>query len=237
MGNALEVQGVQKRFGSRTALTDISLSVPEGAFVSVFGPNGAGKTTLLRVLATLSRPTAGKVTLQGVDALECPEQARALIGLVSHSPLLYPELTAYENLRFFARLYGVKDADARIGKLLEDVGLYHRRFDAVSTFSRGMTQRLSIARSLVNDPAILLLDEPYSGLDPYAADDLDAILERERKGRSIVMVSHDLGKGYELCTHLLVMAQGRVKLFCEREEVECGNFEQVYRDSAGRGGA
>ncbi len=237
MGAALELQGVSKRFGTRSALADISLSVPEGAFVCVFGPNGAGKTTLLRLMATLARPTEGKVALQGVDALEHPEQVRALIGLVSHSPLLYPELTAYENLKLFAQLYGVKNADARVEKLLRDVGLYHRRFDAVSSYSRGMTQRLSIARALVNDPAILLLDEPYSGLDPYAADDLDGILARERKGRTIVMVSHDLEKGYGLCTHLLVLAKGKVKLFCSREEMAGVSFEQVYRESVGRGGA
>ncbi len=237
MVNALELQGVSKRFGARSALADVNLSVPEGAFISVFGPNGAGKTTLLRLMATLVRPTEGKMLIQGVDALEHPERVRALIGLVSHSPLLYPELTACENLRLFARLYGVEEPDARIEKLLRDVGLHHRRFDAVSSYSRGMTQRLSIARALVNDPAILLLDEPYSGLDPYAADDLDGILAQQRKERTIVMVSHDLAKGYGLCTHLLVMAKGKVRIFCSREEMDGCDFEQAYRDFVGKRGA
>ncbi len=237
MGNALELQGISKRFGARSAVADVSLSVPEGAFVCIFGPSGAGKTTLLRLMATLARPTEGKMLLRGADVFEHPEQVRALIGLVSHSPLLYPELTAYENLGLFARLYGVGDAKGRIEKLLRDVGLYHRRFDTVSSYSRGMTQRLSIARALINDPAILLLDEPYSGLDPYASDDLDAILSQQRKGRTIVMVSHDLEKGYALCTHTLIMAKGRARLFCEREEAESPRFEQVYREAVGREGA
>lgn len=232
---ALEARGVTKRFGERLALQSVDLAVPEGAHVCLFGPNGAGKTTLLRVLATLVRPTQGKVFVQGIDASENPEQARARIGVVSHSAYLYPDLKAQENLLFFAKLYGIPNAEARVHELLKEVDLHSRRYDAVRTFSRGMTQRLSIARSLINDPSVLLLDEPYSGLDPFAADALDSILHRERQNRTIVMVSHDIEKGFSLCSHALVMAKGKIVLSKERSQIEEAAFEEQYRSIVGQG--
>ncbi len=165
---ALTVDHLTKSFGGRKAVDNVSFALPEGAFLSVFGPNGAGKTTLLRMLATLSRPTEGTMTLAGIDVKEEPERVREAIGLISHNPMLYPDLTAEENLLLYAKLYGVSDPQNRVIELLDAVGLKHRRLDRVRTFSRGMTQRVSIARALVNDPSVVLLDEPYSGLDPHA---------------------------------------------------------------------
>ncbi|MBE6464852.1 MAG: heme ABC exporter ATP-binding protein CcmA [Eggerthellaceae bacterium] len=232
---AISVRGVSKVFGTRRALDDISFDVPEGAFVSIFGPNGAGKTTLLRVLATLARPTSGQVVLQGVDTKEEPDQARSLLGLISHAPMVYPDLTAEENLLFYAEMYGVQDPKARVDELLDAVGLAHRRHDAVRTFSRGMTQRVAIARALIHDPRIVLLDEPYSGLDPYAVDVFDSLLSDLQGGRTFVMVSHDLKKGLAMCSHALVMAQGQLVSFQAKDEIDAVAFERLYRQVVGMG--
>jgi len=156
---AITVEHLTKSFGGRKAVDNVSFTLPEGAFLSVFGPNGAGKTTLLRMLATLARPTEGVITLAGINLKEEPEQAREAIGLISHNPMLYPDLTAEENLLLYAKLYGVRDPQKRVVELLDAVGLKHRRLDRVRTFSRGMTQRVSIARCLLRGAPVLLLDE------------------------------------------------------------------------------
>ena len=233
--NALEVRNISKVFGTRKALDEVSFALPEGAFLSIFGPNGAGKTTLLRVLSTLARPTAGETSLYGIDIKEHPDEARELIGMISHAPMLYPDLTAEENLVLFAELYGVPDPKARVAELLEVVGLAHRRLDQVRTFSRGMTQRVSIARALVHDPRIVFLDEPYSGLDPHAVDIFDGLIESVRADRTFVMVSHDLAKGFSMCTHALVLARGRVVAFAPKEELDYEEFSALYRDTVGMG--
>ena len=192
---ALSVDHLTKSFGGRKAVDDVSFALPEGAFLSVFGPNGAGKTTLLRMLATLSRPTEGTITLAGIDVKEEPERVREAIGLISHNPMLYPDLTAEENLLLYAKLYGVADPQKRVIELLDAVGLKHRRLDRVRTFSRGMTQRVSIARALVNDPSVVLLDEPYSGLDPHAMHIFDELIASVREDRHVRHGEPRLGQG------------------------------------------
>lgn len=231
---AVRAEGLVKAFGDRKALGGVSFELPAGSFLSIFGPNGAGKTTLLRILSTLSRPSAGKLSVLGIDALENPGDLRARIGLISHKPMVYGDLSASENLEFFARLYGTPDK-GRIRELLQLVELDHRRNDAARTFSRGMTQRLSIARALVNDPDLVLLDEPYSGLDPHAMQLFDELIERVRDGRTFVMVSHDLDKGLSLCTHALVLARGKVVSFQRREEIDEAAFRQLYLSTVGMG--
>ena len=231
---AVCAEGLVKAFGDRKALGGVSFELPAGSFLSIFGPNGAGKTTLLRILSTLSRPSAGKLSVLGIDALENPGDLRARIGLISHKPMVYGDLSASENLEFFARLYGTPDK-GRIRELLQLVELDHRRNDAARTFSRGMTQRLSIARALVNDPDLVLLDEPYSGLDPHAMQLFDELIERVRDGRTFVMVSHDLGKGLSLCSHALVLARGKVVSFQRREEIDEAAFRQLYLSTVGMG--
>lgn len=231
---AVCAEGLVKAFGDRKALGGVSFELPAGSFLSIFGPNGAGKTTLLRVLSTLSRPSAGKLSVLGIDALENPGDLRARIGLISHKPMVYGDLSASENLEFFARLYGTPDK-GRIRELLQLVELDHRRNDAARTFSRGMTQRLSIARALVNDPDLVLLDEPYSGLDPHAMQLFDELIERVRDGRTFVMVSHDLDKGLSLCSHALVLARGKVVSFQRREEIDEAAFRQLYLSTVGMG--
>lgn len=235
MANAIETKKLTKVFGDRKALDKVSIEVPEGAFLSIFGPNGAGKTTLVRTLATLSRATSGTALVAGFDAKEEPDKVREHIGLVSHNPMLYPYLTAMENLMFTAQLYGVVNAEERVRELLRAVELDHRRFDVVRTFSRGMTQRLSIARALMNDPDVVFLDEPYAGLDPHAVEIFDGLIEQLRDGRTFIMVSHDLQKGFDVCTHALVLARGRVVGYAPKEDIDFEQFRQLYRETVGMG--
>ena len=235
MANAIETKKLTKVFGDRKALDKVSIEVPEGAFLSIFGPNGAGKTTLVRTLATLSRATSGTALVAGFDAKEEPDKVREHIGLISHNPMLYPDLTAMENLMFTAQLYGVVNAEERVRELLRAVELDHRRFDVVRTFSRGMTQRLSIARALMNDPDVVFLDEPYAGLDPHAVEIFDGLIEQLRDGRTFIMVSHDLQKGFDVCTHALVLARGRVASYAPKEDIDFEQFRQLYRETVGMG--
>lgn len=232
---ALRVEGVSKSFGSDRALDGVSFEITRGSFLSIFGPNGAGKTTLLRILAMLSRPTSGSLELLGTDAGQDPDGARARLGLVSHESMVYGDLTARENLLLAARLYGVEDAQRRVDDLLESVELSHRSLDQARTFSRGMMQRLSIARALVHDPEIVFLDEPYSGLDPRAIEIFDALLDSIRADRTFVMVSHDLRKGYDSCTHVLMLVRGRRALFSSKDEISFDDFSQQYRKVVGMG--
>lgn len=235
---AVEARGLVKQFGARRALDGVDLAVPAGAFLSIFGPNGAGKTTLLRQLALLARPTRGSLRLLGVDALEEPDELRARIGLISHRSMLYGDLSAEENLAFFSALYRGEPDRSRIDELLRLVELDHRRHDAVRTYSRGMQQRLSIARALVNDPELVLLDEPYSGLDPHAAELFDQLIARaraERPGRTFIMVSHDLEKGFDLCSHVLILARGQVVLMAEKAGLDRAAFRDLYLATVGMG--
>ena len=234
---AIEAHGLVKQFGGRRALDGLDLRLPQGAFLSIFGPNGAGKTTLLRELALLARPTGGELRILGVDALDEPDTLRSRIGLISHKSMLYGDLTARENLAFFASLYGLNgpEADARIDELLRLVELDHRANDCSRTFSRGMQQRLSIARALINYPELVLLDEPYSGLDPHAAELFDRLIARVRAGRTFVMVSHDLEKGFDLCTHALIMARGRAVVCAETAKIDRAAFRDLYLATVGMG--
>ena len=231
---AVEAHSLIKQFGSRRGLDGVDLAVPAGAFLSIFGPNGAGKTTLLRMLALLSRPTRGSLSILGVDVLDDPDALRSRIGLISHKSMLYGDLTARENLEFFSSLYGEPNR-ARIDELLRLVELDHRRNDCVRTYSRGMQQRLSIARALVNDPDLVLLDEPYSGLDPHAAELFDELIGRVRDGRTFIMVSHDLRKGYDMCTHALILARGKVVVCAEKAQIDAAAFRDLYLATVGMG--
>ena len=207
----------------------IDLDIRTGEFVTIVGPNGAGKTTLLRILATLSRPTSGQVSVAGHNLPKGADAARHSIGLLSHLPLLYGDLTAEENLRFFGSLYDVPDKEARIDDLLEQVNLYERRFDRARTFSRGMQQRLAIARVLMHDPSVVLLDEPFTGLDPEASDRLDDLLRGLTNGqRTIVMTIHDLDRGWSMCNRALVLARGKIVLEADPARIDLPTFRSEY---------
>jgi heme ABC exporter ATP-binding subunit CcmA len=212
----LTATGIGKFYGMRPVLKGISLQVERGEFVAVLGSNGAGKTTLLRILATLSRPSSGALTIGGIDALTHPSRARALIGLVSHQSLIYPDLTGRENLVFYGRMYGIPDRagnrESRIENALRRVGLWGRHNDIARTYSRGMLQRLTIARAILHDPRLLMLDEPFTGLDQAAAGSLSALLrETAITGRAVVMATHELARGLDGVTRALILKGGRIE--------------------------
>jgi heme exporter protein A len=188
----VEVDGLERRYGERAALSGVSFELEEGQTLGLFGPNGAGKSTLLRVLATLLRPHEGSVRVLGASLPDESWKARGRVGYVGHEPMLYRELSGRENLVFHARLHRV--AESRVDELIEAVGMQRRARDPVRELSRGMVQRLSAARALLHDPPLLLLDEPYSGLDPAARELLDPVIGKA-SGRTRVLVSHEIDSG------------------------------------------
>ncbi|MGK7345974.1 MAG: heme ABC exporter ATP-binding protein CcmA [Candidatus Nitrospinota bacterium M3_3B_026] len=226
----ISLRGASKRYGRVTALDGVSLDFREGEAVTIFGPNGAGKTTLLRIIAGLIRPTGGEIHIAGVDVTGGHhDEIRNRIGYISHQSFVYGQLTARENLMFFARLYGVPDPGGRADELLGDVGLSARADDVVQTFSRGMRQRLSIARALVNGPDIILLDEPFTGLDQHAADMLRKTLGRlAGEGKTVVMITHNIKAGLEMGARVLALVAGGVRLDRPAEGLDYASFHDVY---------
>ncbi len=207
----IETRALVKAYGYAPALRKLDFAVPRGQFVALLGPNGSGKSTLLRLMAGLSRPTGGEILVGGWALPKEADAVRAQIGVVSHKPLLYDALTASENLTFFARLYNLADAEARIRELLARVGLTKRAADPVRAYSRGMLQRLSIARALLHEPAVLLFDEPYTGLDQDAAAVLDGLLtEASGEGRTVLMATHRLDRAAAVADRAVILARGRV---------------------------
>ena len=232
----IHVRGLVKAFGDHVVLRGVNLDVAEGECVALVGPNGAGKTTLLRILATLSKPSAGSVHLGGADLSEGSKEVRRRIGFISHQPLLYGDLTGEENLRFYGRMYDVADLEGRVSALLEQVGLTASRHEPVRAFSRGMKQRLAIARAFLHDPPVLLLDEPYTGLDRQAASMLDAVLQDVGVGsRAVLLTTHNLEHGLEI-SHRAVMLFGGV-IAHEMSDGDRDAFRYVYERFTSDGGA
>jgi len=231
----LELSDVVKRFGNLTAVDGISLTLRKGEFLTIFGPNGAGKTTLIKIMAGLTHPTAGSARVNGRPVQDHDDEARRDIGLISHQTFTYGQLTAMENLIFFARLYAVADPEARCQALLDEVGLSKRSHEPVRSFSRGMLQRLSIARALVHDPSMLLLDEPFTGLDQHAAESLKRQLRRLKdQRRTLVMITHNLEQGVALGTRVALQVAGRFVLDQPAESVDPAQFGQVYFEKVGQ---
>ncbi len=228
----ISVHSLVKRFGLKTVLRDLDFEVQPGEFVALLGPNGAGKTTFLRILASLSRPTLGEVRVAGYRLPHHAAAVRARLGVVSHLPLLYGDLTAEENLRFYARLYALRGVEARITEVLKLAGLEARRKDLVRTFSRGMAQRLAIARAVIHDPDVLLLDEPYTGLDQDASSMLDGVLRSvTAQGRTVVMTSHDLARAEDLAGRFDILSRGRIAASAGRNELRKSNLLSFYKSA------
>jgi heme exporter protein A len=209
VADAIALEGLERRYGDRPALRGVTAHVGEGQTLVLFGANGAGKTTLLRVLATLLRPHGGRVSVLGASLPGESWKVRGRVGYLGHEPLVYPDLTARENLLFHARLHGV--AAARVDELLGAVGLERRAGDPVRELSRGMVQRLAAARAVLHDPPVLLLDEPRAGLDPVAAEELEPLIGRA-SGRTRVLVTHDVERGLREADVVLGLRAGAAEL-------------------------
>jgi len=208
---AVVARDVRKTFEIKAVLRGVSLTIPAAATVALLGPNGAGKTTLLRILATLARPSAGAVTIDGLDLRHDAQAIRHRIGYLGHQPMLYEELTAEENLDFFARMYGVQNRHAQVNTLIERVGLRSKAQDRIRDLSRGQTQRLALARALLHEPSLLLLDEPDAGLDEQGVALLEAVLrERALAGQTAIFTTHDLAWGLGVADRAVALVGGRV---------------------------
>jgi len=228
----IEVRKLVKRFGTKTVLRGVDLEVRPGEFVALLGPNGAGKTTFLRILASLSNPSLGEVRVAGHLLPRQAAGVRARLGVVSHTSLLYGDLTAEENLQFYGRLYGIPNIAARIEEVLELVGLSTRRRDLVRTFSRGMQQRLAIGRAVLHDPDVMLFDEPHTGLDQDASTMLDNVLRSvAAEGRTIVMTSHDLARAEDLANRFDVLSRGVIVASASRAQLRGSNLLAFYKRS------
>jgi len=228
----IDVRKLVKRFGLKTILRGLDFHVEAGEFVALLGPNGAGKTTFLRILASLSRPSLGEVRIAGYHLPAQAAAVRRRLGVVSHLPLLYGDLTAEENLRFYGRMYGVAHLDRRVAEVLELVGLTPRRRDLVRTFSRGMGQRLAIGRAVLHDPDVMLFDEPHTGLDQDACNMLDTVLrEVAAQGRTVVMTSHDLARAAVLASRFDILSRGVITASVGREAIDPDHLLAFYRQA------
>ncbi|GMT41647.1 MAG: ABC transporter ATP-binding protein [bacterium] len=223
---------VVKRYGGLTALSGINLNINPEDFLILLGPNGAGKTTLMKILCGLVRPTSGTAGVSGMDV--CDQKVRCRVGVISHQSFLYDNLTARENLIFYSELYGVKNPANRADDLLESVGLYPRRDDLAGNFSRGMTQRLSIARALVADPDFVFLDEPFTGLDLNSASLFMELLRNlHKRGKTVMMITHDIDAGISLSTRAVILNAGRKTHDAPTEGVSGEELKKIYMDKTG----
>ncbi len=230
----IEVHGLVKSFGPTYALRDIDFEVAVGEFLTILGPNGAGKTTLLRALATLLKPTSGRIRISGMDLRSDSMEIRRRLGFVSHRPFTYANLTVEENLTFYGRLYDVRPLGQRVEQLLALVGLDGRRRSRACTLSRGMQQRLSLARAIIHDPALMLLDEPYAGLDQQAIMMLRELLVTVRKqSHTVVMATHNLERGFELCDQLVILSHGRIVYQNNKDSLTLATLQDAYWQHTG----
>ncbi len=225
----VETRNIEKSFGNVLALRGIDLQVTKGEFLTIIGPNGAGKTTLLKILSTLMKPSSGEGRVAGFNIRQDQENLRRSIGVLSHYTFLYENLTAYQNLKFYAGLYDVENIERGIKTVIEEVGLETRLHDTVRTFSRGMKQRLSIARCIIHDPPLLLLDEPYTGLDRWSGKKFTNILSTFRRGgKSIIMTTHNLSSCLELSDRVVILNSGRVIYEQEVGKMRLEELERLY---------
>lgn len=223
-----------KSFGSRHALRNIDLMVGKGECLAVIGPNGAGKTTLIKVLSTIVRPTTGNATLAGFDISTHPIQVRRKIGVINHQPLLYQNLTPYENLKFYAKMYDVPNLENRIHEVTDQVGLTDRIHQQVSTLSRGMQQRFSIARALLHNPSVLLLDEPQTGLDPHSAIMLVNLLKKLiSENHTVLMTTHNLQWCLQLAHRVVILHHGRIVCQESTDNLSLTGLQDIYSKYTG----
>ena len=225
----LVAKDITKSFGRFKVLNGVNLTIKRGDIYILFGSNGTGKTTLVKILSTILSADSGELTLFGKKIERRSKDIKAMIGFMSHEPYLYNELSAWENLNFYASLYSVKDKKERVESLLKEVGLYHRSHDKIGSFSRGMKQRLSLARAILHAPDIIFLDEPYAGLDIRAQEILnDLIIRLNQKGKTFFFITHDIGKGFEIANRSGVLSKGQIVYEVEGGEKKA--FSEKYRE-------
>lgn len=228
----IEVKALVKNFGLKPVLRGVNLTVASGEFMALLGPNGAGKSTLLRIVSSLARPSLGQVKVAGYDLPRQADLVRNAIGVVAHQTLLYGDLSAEENLRFYGELYAVPNLSNRITEVLDLVGLLKRRADLVRTFSRGMSQRLAIGRAILHAPQVLLFDEPHTGLDQNASATLDTILkEVAGQGSTVLMISHDLPHALSLAHRVAILAGGKIVYEAPTLGLAPTTFSAVYAEA------
>ncbi|MFP3908590.1 MAG: ABC transporter ATP-binding protein [Archaeoglobaceae archaeon] len=230
MKNDIVLQDVKKSFGSFKALNGINLEIEDNTSLALLGPNGAGKTTLLKLISGITKPTYGKMSVFGYEPWKFSKELRKKMGMVSHNPFLYGDLTANENLTFYGKVYEVKDLKNRIDEVLSKMGLKRRKHTLVKSFSRGMKQRLSIARALLNNPELLILDEPTSGLDIVGRKELLEYLEDYKTNRTVLLATHDLEEA-RICDMVAIIIKGEIVHFSKMDD----QIESIYMDVA-RGG-
>jgi len=227
-------KNIVKRFGRSTVLRGIDLDIKPGDFVTIFGANGAGKTTFLKISAMLLSPSSGDILFRGQNIRNAGIIARKELGFIAHDTFLYPNLTAYENLNFYSKLYGASISITSIESKLDNVGLLDRKNDLVSGFSRGMQQRLTIARAFLHDPTILLLDEPYTGLDRAASEVLNELIKTFYSTNNAgIMTTHNLDQGYDIATHVAIMSKGLIKYIAKTSEISKKQLNEKYMELVG----
>ncbi len=231
---AIEIKGISKTFGRNAVLRNLDLQVFEEEFLTIFGPNGAGKTTLIKILATLARPDSGQVRILGLGLGVENNNIRRFIGVVMHNSLLYGELTGYENLAFYAKMFGVNPVSERVRQVAAQMGMTARLHQRVRTLSHGMQKRFSIARALLHDPPVLFLDEPESGLDQEALGMLEnALVRRDGRRRTVLMTTHNVERGIALADRVAIIANGRISYIDDGKTLDMGSFREVYLRSTG----
>ena len=233
---AIHTQELTKSFGNRFALKEINLEVEQGEFVVIFGPNGAGKTTLLKILNTTMKPSSGRVLIDGFNLKDNTEEIRRRIGALTHQTFLYSNLTAYENLDFYCRMYDTPERKNRIQQVLAMVNMTSRTHDRVNILSRGMRQRLAIARTLLHQPTIMLLDEPETGLDQQGISILWKTLKTKGDGkRTIVLTTHNLERGFEMGDRLLILNEGKFVFEISKQAIDIKGLKEAYQQSTRTG--
>jgi heme exporter protein A len=226
---AIEVRGLTKTYGQQVVIRNLDLELPWGDFLIVFGPNGSGKTTLIKLLATITRPTQGEVRIGGFDLKKNPSAVRRNIGLVTHQPLLYGDLTGLENLRFHGKMFGLTNLEERIQEAAELMGVTSYLGRKASVLSHGMQKRLSLARAILHDPPILLLDEPETGLDQEALEMLGQMMGIGQRGRrTVLMATHSVERGMALGNRVAILAGGKIAYHEERGLIDEDMFKSTY---------
>jgi heme exporter protein A len=226
---AIEARGLTKLFGERPALRDVDLKVNKGEHLVIFGPNGAGKTTLIKILASLVKPTSGNIWLDGININDKQVQIRQKLSLVSHQTFLYDDLSIYENLRFFGKMYDVQNLEHQIKRLVSWVQLDSRINDRVGTLSHGMQQRVSIARAILHNPSILFLDEPEVGLDLHVSSVINDLINGiDSNNRTVVMTTHNLERGLELSSRVIILDRGKIVYEANKDKIVIPDFRKVY---------